>query len=78
MDLSSISYLRNIINEDDRLVTITLLIDIVSNLINDRNDSRHHTIPVKFIQETFEKYSAAMNCLKIIGFKQVRFTKKRV
>ncbi|CAF0975287.1 unnamed protein product [Rotaria sordida] len=71
MDLAFINNLRKIINEDDRIVTITLLIDIISNLINDRNNHRHHTLPNNYIQEVFHKYSGAMSCLQTIGFKQV-------
>ncbi|CAF4602828.1 unnamed protein product, partial [Rotaria socialis] len=71
MDLSFINNLRKINDEDDRLVTITLLIDIISNLLNDRNNSRNHTLPANYIQETFQKYSAAMDCLLAVGFKQV-------
>ncbi|CAM4820066.1 unnamed protein product [Rotaria magnacalcarata] len=71
MDLSFINNLRKINDEDDRLVTITLLIDIISNLLNDRNNSRNHTLPANYIQETFHKYSAAMDCLLTVGFKQV-------
>ncbi|CAF4425019.1 unnamed protein product, partial [Rotaria magnacalcarata] len=57
-------------DEDDRLVTVTLLIDIISNLLNDRNNARNHTLPANYIQETFQKYSAAMDCLLTVGFKQ--------
>jgi len=66
--------LRKITDEDERLVTITLLIDIISDLINDRNSHRHHTLPVKYIQEMFHKYSGVMLCLDLIGFKQVRYS----
>jgi hypothetical protein len=72
MDLSFLNNLRKIIDEDDRLVTITLLIDIMTNLINDRNNHRHHTLPVSYIQEMFQKYLGAMQCLNSIGFKKVR------
>ena len=72
MDLSFLNNLRKIIDEDDRLVTITLLIDITTNLINDRNNHRHHTLPLGYIQEMFQKYLGAMQCLNAIGFKQVR------
>jgi hypothetical protein len=75
MDLSFLNNLRKITNEDERLVTITLLIDVISNLINDRNNHRHHTLPANYIQEMFQKYSGAMNCLNQIGFKQVRYRK---
>ncbi|CAF4148682.1 unnamed protein product, partial [Rotaria sp. Silwood2] len=70
MDLSFINNLRKIIDQDDRIVTITLLIDIVSNLLNDRNNHRHHTLPINYVQEVFQKYSGAMICLETIGFKQ--------
>ncbi|CAF4648810.1 unnamed protein product [Rotaria socialis] len=73
MDLSFINNLRKINDEDDRLVTVTLLIDIISNLLNDRNNARNHTLPANYIQETFQKYSAAMDCLLTVGFKQVRY-----
>ncbi|CAF5042807.1 unnamed protein product, partial [Rotaria sp. Silwood1] len=53
------------------IVTITLLIDIVSNLINDRNNHRHNKLPANYVQDVFEKYSQAMMCLEKIGFKQV-------
>ncbi|CAF3459573.1 unnamed protein product, partial [Rotaria socialis] len=71
MDLSFINNLRKINDEDDRLGTITLLIDIISNLLNDRNNARNNTLPANYIQETFQKYSAAMDCLLVVGFKQV-------
>lgn len=73
MDLAFLNNLRKITDEDERIVTITLLIDIVSNLINDRNKYRHHTLPINYIQETFHKYQGAMQCLDVIGFKQVIF-----
>ncbi|CAF1612521.1 unnamed protein product [Rotaria sp. Silwood1] len=71
MDLSFINNLRKITDEDDRIVTITLLIDIVSNLINDRNNHRHNKLPANYVQDVFEKYSQAMMCIEKIGFKQV-------
>ena len=40
MDLSFLNNLRKINDNDERIVTITLLIDIISNLINDRNNHR--------------------------------------
>ncbi|CAF4851764.1 unnamed protein product, partial [Rotaria sp. Silwood1] len=70
MDLSFINNLRKITDEDDRIVTITLLIDIVSNLINDRNNHRHNKLPANYVQDVFEKYSQAMMCIEKIGFKQ--------
>ena len=73
MDLSFLKNLREIIDDDDRIVTITLLSDITNNLINDRNNYRHHTLPMDYIQEMFAKYSGAIFCLKTIGFKQVKY-----
>ncbi len=43
MGLSFLNNLRKIIDEGERIVIITLWIDITSNLINDRNNHRHHT-----------------------------------
>ena len=71
MDFAFLKHLRGITDEDERLVTITLLIDITSNLINDKTNHRHHTLPASYVQEMFEKYSGAMQCLSIIGFKKV-------
>jgi hypothetical protein len=71
MDLTFLNNLRKILDDDERIVTITLLIDIISNLINDRNNYRHHTLPKYYIQEMFQKYLGAMQCLTLIGFKQV-------
>ncbi|CAF1375784.1 unnamed protein product [Adineta steineri] len=71
MDLSFLNNLRKITDEDDRLVTITLLIDITSNLISDRNNHRYHTLPICYIREMFQKYTGAMQCLHTIGFKQI-------
>ncbi len=76
MDLSFLNNLRKIIDEDERIVTIRLLIDIVSNLINDRKNYRHHTLPIHYIQETFQKYVGAMQCIDLIGFKQVIFVNR--
>ncbi len=73
MDLTFLNNLRKILDDDERIVTITLLIDIISNLINDRNNYRHHTLPINYIQETFQKYQGAMQCIHLIGFKQVRY-----
>ncbi|UJR10898.1 hypothetical protein I4U23_015086 [Adineta vaga] len=71
MDHTFVNHLRKITDEDERLVTITLLIDIISNLINDKTNHRHHTLPASYIQEMFEKYSGAMQCLVVIGFKKI-------
>jgi hypothetical protein len=73
MDFTFLKKLKEILDEDDRLVTITLLIDITNNLINDRNNHRHHTLPLDYVQEVFSKYSGAMICLNTIGFKQVKY-----
>lgn len=78
MDLSFVNNLRKIVDEDERIVTITLLIDIITNLINDRKNYRHHTLPNSYIQEMFQKYQGAMQCLNIIGFKQVLFCRLSV
>lgn len=71
MDFTFLNHLRKIKNEDERIVTITLLIDTISNLITDRNNRRHHTLPNSYILEIFHKYQGAMQCLHLIGFKQV-------
>jgi hypothetical protein len=71
MDLSFVNNLRKINDDDERIVTITLLIDVVTNLIHDRKNRRHHTLPKSYIQEMFQKYQGAMQCLQLIGFKQV-------
>ncbi|CAF0979034.1 unnamed protein product [Adineta ricciae] len=71
MDFAFLKHLRRITDEDERLVTITLLIDITSNLINDKANHRHHTLPASYVQEMFEKYSGAMQCLSVIGFKKI-------
>jgi len=71
MDLSFLNNLRKITDEDERIVTITILIDITSNLINDRKNYRYHTLPMSYIEEMFQKYPGAIQCLNIIGFKQV-------
>ena len=71
MDLTFLNGLRKINDEDERIVTITLLIDVISDLINDRNNHRHHTLPNTYVQETFQQYQGAMQCLHSIGFEQV-------
>ncbi len=43
MGLSFLNNLRKIIDEDERIVRITLWIDITSNSMNDRNNHRYHT-----------------------------------
>jgi len=43
MGLSFLNNLRKIIDEDERIVIITLWIDITSNSMNDRNNHRYHT-----------------------------------
>ena len=72
MDLSFVNNLRKIYDADERIVTLTLLIDVVTNLIHDRMNQRHHTLPKSYIDEMFQKYQGAMQCLQLIGFKQVR------
>ena len=72
MDLSSLKDLRRISNDDDRLVTITLLIDVLTNLIDDRNNPRHHTLPCEYVQQTFGQHPQAMASLRLMGFRQVR------
>ena len=71
MDLSFLNNLRKISDEDERIVTITLLIDIISNLITDKNNPRHHTLPQSYVQEMFQRYLGAMQCLNLIGFQQL-------
>jgi hypothetical protein len=66
MDLSFLDNLRKIIYEDERIVTITLLIDVISNWINDRNNCRYHILPGNYVQEMLHKYSDTMNCLNLI------------
>jgi len=67
MNTSFLNNLREITNEDGRLVTITLIIDIISDLINDRNNHRYYS-------RNFLKYSGVMSYLNLIGFKQVRYS----
>lgn len=55
MGLSLLDNLRKIINEDEWIVTLTVLIDIISHLINDRNNCRYHTLPANYVQEMFHK-----------------------
>ena len=71
MDSSFVNNLRKITDDDERIVTITLLIDIISNLLTDRNNRRHQTLPNSYVQEMFHKYQGAMQCLQLIGFQQV-------
>jgi hypothetical protein len=73
MNTSFLNNLREITNEDGRLVTITLIIDIISDLINDRNNHRYQTLPVDY-SRNFLKYSGVMSYLNLIGFKQVRYS----
>ena len=70
MDLTFLTNLRKIEQDDERIVTITLLIDIISNLLNDRTNDRHQILPKDYIREIFHKYQGAMQCLYLIGFKQ--------
>lgn len=72
MDFSFLNHLRKISDPDEKIVTITLLIDIISNLIHDRTNQRHHTLPKDYINEYFHKSHGAMQCLHFIGFKEVR------
>ena len=73
MDLTFLNHLRTINDQDEKLVTITLLIDVISNLITDRNNHRFHTLPKDYIEEYFNKSPGAMQCLDSIGFKKVRY-----
>jgi len=66
-----VNNLRKITDDDERIVTITLLIDIISNLLTDRNNRRHQTLPNSYVQEMFHEYQGAMQCLQLIGFQQV-------
>lgn len=68
MDLTFLKNLRKIQEDDERIVTITLLIDVISNLLNDRLNHRHHTLPNDYIREIFHRYQGAMQCLHLIGF----------
>jgi hypothetical protein len=77
MDLTFVNNLRKINDDDERIVTITILIDIISNLIHDRNNHRHQILPKNYIQEMFQKYQGAMQCLQLIGFKQVRLFSRK-
>ena len=73
MDLSSLKDLRQISNDDDRLVTLTLLIDVLTHLIDDRSNPQYHTLPFEYVQQTFGQHPQAMSSLRLMGFRQVRF-----
>ena len=64
MSFHFLTYLREINDNDQRIFTLTLLIDITRNLILDRTNIRHNTLPDLFIKEIFsEEQTAAIQCL---------------
>ena len=64
MDFSEVS------SEDDRLVLVTLLLDIVTNLIADRRDARHQFLPAEYINEIFLRSSSSIEYLRAMGFQR--------
>lgn len=80
MNFSSWKHFNDIQDQDERSLIITLLIDIVVNLIRNPDEEKHRILPAEFVEEYFSRSSSALFCLQSIGFQKVflRFDSIRI
>lgn len=72
MNFASWKDFHDIEDHDERLITKTLLIDIVNNLIEHPHEEKHHILPMEYIDEMFSRYPSALSCLIAMGFEKVK------
>ena len=71
MSFSSWKDFREIVDEDERLITVTLLTDIGQNLLVDPQREQHRVLPQQYVDEVFATYPSALACLQDMGFRKV-------